>query len=274
VFEDSVEIEADMGGLSVHRVESVVGHENDVDVGPRRRQQLSESAIDELVLASDEFPFRFELIGRSGRERHRLEGFPMKMAGDVDATEVEQDQIVVFGGRVDREAAENAIRFEHRGRRATFLLGAKPRQLAVEVVQMLGWPDPVRDFVDGAVRDDGSVDLFDRPRCPPTQHSDPAAGCGHHVPEGGNPAQGRRNGLVTFDGRHHELGDAVDVRHHPGRDRGPDHRRGVVKRLERCRDATISEAPEVRKSILFPHPLDDIPVGTVDAEEDEGVDSR
>ena len=102
-----------MGGLAVHGVEAVVGHHDDVDVGARHRQQLTEGAVDELVLSGDELPFGLELRALSGREALRLESPPVEMAGDVDPAEVEQDQIVVLTGYIDRQAAEKAIRFEH-----------------------------------------------------------------------------------------------------------------------------------------------------------------
>ena len=74
-----------MGGFAIHRVESVVGHDNDVDIGTCVRQQRSKGLIHELVFAGDELPFSGEIAGVQVGECFRFERTPVEMAGDVDA---------------------------------------------------------------------------------------------------------------------------------------------------------------------------------------------
>ena len=48
----------------------------------------------------------------------------------------------------------------------------------------------------------------------------------------------------------------------------------MVKGLEGCRDTAIGEPFEMREAVLLPHPLDDVPVGAVNAKKDEGMNLR
>ena len=190
------------------------------------------------------------------------------MTDDVGAAEVEQHEGEIVPDQAPRRGGHDGVAELRLLARHEPGRGASPLDVFGELGQVGRGGDAGVQAHQRAIADHHAVDVLGRPGAPPPQHRHAPVRLRQHGPERRRPADHGGDRHVAVRARHDEVGDAMLRGGDAGGDGRPDHRRRVVRGLERGGRAAIGKPPQVGQLAVPPHAVHDAPLAAVDADDE------